>query len=309
MDKEFTIEVPMYTYPVNYLMDIQQNTPIHIVLYGGMPNSPLNGGRFNYSIDGFPLRNRILYKITKNQLSQLIKTFNQTIVEVNKNNIPFFITFTNMFIEGTELTSENLKPLDFLVDCFHTYGIKNGVIINNPLLENFLRDRYKTDLAFVSSCTKYVSPKGILSPRETIPLYVKDSKKYDYVVLTPQHSRRKEVIIDVLSQARDKIIAICNSYCSDQCNSYHHYVFMSQENKNSLLELKTLPLLKNSYNFLLKRATQCSVFRYQLQKINIDKIVKMQLEAGLVNFKIGRGLGAKCLDRVISLIQNHCPSQ
>ena len=292
----------MYASSLDHLIELNQLDAIRIIMYGGFPDSPLNGGRFNYSLDGFFLYDRLFFRLTEKQLSKLRDTFDKTVTRANQNRIPFLIAYTNMFVGQDELNEENLKPVQRLVESGQKYGVKNGVILNNKLLEETLRQRYGEELLYVSSCTKYVSPDRILSPQETLRLYLADSGTYDYIVVTPQDSRREKLLKDVLRESKGEVIAICNSYCANACNSYHHYAFMSRENKKSLLDIRIQEVVAGAIRFIAPRVTTCSSIRHVFCKVNSKDIAKMQLKAGIVNFKLGRGLGDHSLDQLVSLI-------
>lgn len=309
MKKKYTIKAPLYSHPIEHFIKLNQLDDIGIVLYAGVPNSPLNGGRSNSILDGVFLSDRLFFSLTKKQLSRVLSKFYQTITKANQNGIPFFITFTNIFVSKEELTDENLSPVRFLADSFDKYGVKNGIIINNLLLENFIRREYGDKVSYVSSCTKYVSPDKILSPRDTLKMYLADDGKYDFIVLTPQDSRRKGLIEEVLKNCKTEIIAICNSYCANNCNSYHHYENLSRLNKKSLYSMRIADILASSLSFMLPRLTTCTMLRQPLSPLKeLIKIVQMQLDAGIVNFKLGRVL-YQPIDHLTSLLQHQQSSE
>jgi len=302
MNKKYTIEVPIYSNPIERLIKHNQRDSINIVMYGGVPDSPLNGGRVNYGLDGLQLGNRFFLRLSKKQLDKASDLFYKTVGIANQNKLPFLIAYTNLFVSEDELNEGNLYAIRFLVESSQKYGVKNGIILNNKLLEGFVRDKYGDKLVYVSSCTKYVSPQKILSPAETMNMYLADSPKYDFLCLTPQDSRRENLIKDLLKSGNGRIIAICNSYCSDNCNSYFHYKFASDENKKSLLKTWDMNILAEAFAFILPRAFRCSAFRLPFCRVNINKIVQMQLQAGVVNFKLGRGFGADLIDQLVDMI-------
>jgi len=304
MKKKYTIEVPLYSCPIDNMIKINKSKKINIIMYGGIPNSPLNGGRFNYSLDGIILWNRFFYRLSRNQFQKVLANFHKMITKANQNNIPILFALTNMFINNEELNEKNLSPIKWLLESSQKHKIKNGLILNNGLLENFIRKNYGNSFDYISSCTKYVSPEKILTFQETLPMYQRDCPKYNFVVLTPQDSRRENLIKKIIPAHQKKIIAICNSYCANNCNSYYHYKYMSEENKKSLLTVTNNETLCSTLHFVKQQALKCSLFRNPFLKIKIDKIVNMQLQAGVVNFKIGRGLGSNVLRPLISLINN-----
>jgi hypothetical protein len=106
----------------------------------------------------------------------------------------------------------------------------------------------------------------------------------------------------VIQNSKCGIIALCNSYCGNHCNSYYHYKFMSEENKRSLLTLDTINTLARSFTFNLPRIFECPAYTNILCKMDVIKLAAMQLNAGIVNFKLGRGNDASSLNQLVALI-------
>lgn len=307
MNKKYLIEVPIYSSSIEHLIELNQLEDIDIVMYGGVPNSPLNGGRLNVFLDELFIWPRFFLRLTKKQLSKALSNFYNIVAKANQNSIPFRIAYTNMLISHEELNEENLYPVKWLVESSQKYGVKNGIIITNKLLEDFIRQKYGDKLVYVSSCTKYYSPDKILTHHESLSMYLEDSLKYDFIVMTPQDSRRENLLKDVLRGSKCGVTAICNSFCAYNCNSYYHYKCFSNMNKKSLLTMgySGFPILADALTFYMRRGYKCgyclSLFQ-PFRNAYIEKIAKMQLESGIVNFKIGRGLGSDFLDRLVSLI-------
>ena len=303
MLKKYIIEVPLYAWPVEHLAKINARGDISITVFGGFPDSPFNGGRTNFSLDGL-LCNRTLFRISDQQLKNITAKFFETVSKINECGMSFCVVFTNIFVSPGELTAENLSPIQWLIDSSKKHGVKNGVILNNELLEEYLREKYSDDLIYISSCTKYVSATKMLSPQETLSMYQQDSAKYDFVVLTPQDSRRENLLKKIRPQDKPKIIAIANSYCSNGCNAYFHYECTSKMNKLSLTDKRTdLYVLAESFKFVLYHIAKCSAFWHIFFPIDVVKIARMQLNAGIVNFKLGRGIGVESLDKLAALIR------
>ena len=310
--KKYILEVPFYASPIEHLIELNRLQDIQIVIFGGVPDSPLNGGRFNYALDRFFLWNRLFLNVTKKQLSKVLSNFYTVVTKANRNGIPFLLAFTNMFVSREELNEKNLRPLAWLVASSQKHGVKNGVILNNKLLENFIRRKYGDKLVYVSSCTKYYAPDRILTPEERTKMYLRDSEIYDFVCLNPQDSRNTGLLKSVLRAGAGKITAICNAYCGDRCNSYHHYKYISEENKKILLAigmkqtlagaLKMLEVIVGAFAFIIPRILTCSAFRAAFCPVNIKKILATQLDAGIVNIKLGRGFGDDSVDQVVAQI-------
>ena len=327
MTKKYSIRVPLYASPIEFLSKINKSENIAISIYGGVPNSPLNGGRYNSGLDGLVLKDRLFlnitqkhlttalasfyktiakasqHNITQKHLTTALASFYKTITKANQHNISFYIAFTNMFVSQEELNEENLYPVRRLVESSEKYGVKNGLILTNKLLENHIRQKYGPRLLYTSSCTKYVSPHKILTPEETLSMYREDDGKYDCICLTQQDSRRGDLLKAVLRDSKSSILAISNSYCSDTCNSYHHIKDVSDRNKKSLLNTGAIELVSDVQAFMLPRLASCPAMRFSFLKLPVKKIAAMQLNAGITNFKLGRDPeAAKAVDDIVSLI-------
>lgn len=304
MKKKYTIEVPLNSHPIKSLAKLNNNNNIQIYLYGGYPDSPLNGGRFNYTLDNIVIWSKLLFRISKKQLNKVREKFFQNIEQANKNNIPFLLAYTNMFVDDNELNNDNLAPIEKMIELAKQYNVKNGIIVNNIKLDKFLRDKYGDKLVYFSSCTKYVTKDKILSSTETLKLYKADLPKYDYVVLTPQDSRKADLINKFNADEKTKIIAISNSYCSNACNAYQHYEFTSIENKTSLTKVNDFKILSRTMKFAKQQRKVCSATKLAFKKLKIKEIIEMQIKAGIKNFKLGRGYGTEALNELVKLLSS-----
>ncbi len=305
MPKKYTIEVPLYARPVERLAELNRLDDISIAVFGGFPNASLNGGRLNYSLDGLFLWDRMFFSLSTKQLDRVRAKFYATVARINGYGMSFRLAYTNMFVAQEELNEDNFRPLQWLVDAGEAQGVKNGVILNNALLEGHLRQRYGNKLVYISSCTRYVAADRLLTPSETMAMYEKDSGQYDFIVVTPQDSRRAGLLKEVVSRNKSGIIAIANSYCSNDCNSYHHYACMNKENKVSLLKLTDWRVVSTAIKFIMPHAFKCAAFRHFLTPVDVEGIAAMQLDAGVVNFKLGRGFGVEGLEKLIAVILRH----
>ena len=108
MHKKYSIEVPIYSSSIDHLIELNKRKDIDIVMYGGVPNSPLNGGRFNLVLDGLFIWNRFRLRLTGKQISKALSSFYNTVTKENQNGIPFRVAFTNLFISPEELNEENI---------------------------------------------------------------------------------------------------------------------------------------------------------------------------------------------------------
>jgi hypothetical protein len=64
-----------------------------------------------------------------------------------------------------------------------------------------------------------------------------------------------------------------------------------------------LAIIARAFAFIIPRILTCTAFRTQFCPVDIKKFLWLQLNAGVVNFKLGRGFGDKSVDLVVSLIQ------
>lgn len=303
MSNKYIIEVPIYSRSVEYLAKINSSGDIGITVFGSIPDSPLNGGRTNFTLDGVFLWDRLLFRLNQKQLERITAKFYETVSRINEHGMSFWVTYTNIFVSPEELNETNLYPIQWLVESSQKHGVKNGVIINNALLEGHIRQKYGDKLLYISSCTKYVSAQKMLTPSETMSMYQEDAGRYDFVVLTPQDSRRENLLKNMVRGNKNKIIAIANSYCSNDCNSYHHYASTSKMNKISLIRrFVDWQVLTISTKFIMCHIWKCSAFWQIFFPVDVGRIAAMQLNAGIVNFKLGRGKGGASLENLVALI-------
>jgi hypothetical protein len=303
MSKKYSIEVPLYSYSLNQLDRFNRLPDVAIRVFGGIPDSPLHGGRFNYTLDGQFLWDRFLFRMGRPQLDRVSDKFFRTVRMINAKGIPFHAVLTNLFVEANDLQDSALKPIRKLAELGETYGVRNGVIINNRVLEDRLRHDLGNRLAYFGSCTKYVAPDRILTPRETMTMYRADCRQYDAVIFTPQDSRRESLLKELALESQQKIIVIANTYCSNGCNCYDHYAYISRQNKISMLKMSDFKVLFEAGQFVLARLFNCGAVKHCFFPINIRKTVRMQLRAGIVHFKLGRGIGSGKLKELVELIR------
>jgi hypothetical protein len=303
--KTYRIEVPMYAYSIRHLTGLKRrNDNIEIIIYGGVPDSPLNGGRPNFILDGLLLFDRLFFSLNERQLSRLMSKFYRTLEEANKAGIPFFFACTNLFIDENELTEKNLSPFKKMEELGRKYGLKNGVIVNNKLLEDYLRRTYGDRFIYVSSCTKYVSPVRVLSYKDTLQMYIEDSRNYDFVVMTPQDSQKEGSIKQLIEAVgASKVLTISNAYCGCHCNSYYHYEYTSKINKETLVGINSMHIVKDAFKFSIPKLRTCPVPCNIWSMTRCRRLAAMQVQSGVVNFKLGRGMGQGSIGKIISLIK------
>lgn len=150
-------------------------------VYGCFPGSIWNGGRV------------ILGSSTKQEIMYAIE-------EYNKRDIAVRYTFTNPLLEKVHL-------YDTFCNLCMELGEngKNEVIVNSPLLEDFIRKLYP-GYSLISSTTKCL---------RTVPAIQRElSKDYKLVVLDSAFNNTEELFS---MEHKEKIELIVNHYCMDNC--------------------------------------------------------------------------------------------
>lgn len=150
-------------------------------VYGCFPGSIWNGGRV------------ILGSCTKQEIEYAI-------AEYNKQDIAVRYTFTNPLLE-------NIHLMDTFCNLCMELGNngQNEVIVNSPLLEEFIRKMYPS-YSIISSTTKCL--------KEFSAIEQELEKDYSLVVLDSAMNNTEELF---QMQHKDKIELIVNHYCMDNC--------------------------------------------------------------------------------------------
>lgn len=218
-------------------------------IYGSFPGAYWNGGR---TMTGWCEKENVL----------------ATISDLNNRNIPVRYTFTNCLI-----TPDLLKDpyCNFLMEAANT-GM-NEVLVNHPLLEEYLRDKYP-DFKYIVSTTRCV-----LSDSE-IKESLDDPKNY-LVVLDYRKNHDGTFLFSLSDEEKSKLELLTNAYCSPDCKKRKaHYEYLSKcQIDHSIVE----PFCD----------TLCQTF-YEAQKLSTtitpDEI-PVFVKGGFYNFKIeGRTL-------------------
>lgn len=158
-------------------------------VYGSFPNCIWNGGRTQ------------LDRITKTSMRTTIEAFNQRGIAVR-------FTFTNPLIEKKHL-SDTLCNM-----CLEmTNNGMNEVIVNSPILEEYIRNNYP-NFKLISSTTK------CLEKKEEI---VKELEKDYYLVVTDSSLNNTEELFQF--PHKEKIELLVNHACRIYCpNRRAHYI-------------------------------------------------------------------------------------
>jgi len=299
---KISMEIPLHIYPLCELVELGGHHPLQISLYGGFPDSPLNGGRLNVVLDGRREGVERTARPSEQTVADAREAFFETIEAANRQGIECLLAFTNIFIEEDELNDENLAPVDWLARIGRTHGVRNGVILNNDRLTEHLRRTHGGELRFVSSCTRYFTPERILTPLDTLPQYLEDAERYDLVTITPQDSRRVDVLEILVEKIPGSFVAIGNSYCDDGCNSYHHYEALSRMNKKPIGARGFADVLDLTLDVAV-HSMQCPLITGAIEHLDVAGITSMQISNGVTHIKLGRGRGAERVREIVEVIE------
>lgn len=195
-------------------------------IYGSFPGAIWNGGRL------------MLNTTDLNNINDTIKTF-------NSKNIPIHFTFTNCL-----LTEEHLNDTYCNLIAEMGHNNMNGIIINSPILEKYLREKYP-QYQYISSTTK--------CERNINNINIA-CNQYDLVVTDYRDNSNINLLKQI--QQKDKIKLLINSYCDPNCNKRSaHYTLLSlgqlQHQKQDLIE-------------------QCPTFnRTFIDSLNFNSVIKV----------------------------------
>lgn len=217
------------------------NTKIGAV-YGTFPGTIWNGGRV------------FLGSTDMNNVEQTIKGFNDI-------GVPVRFTFTNCLLEEKHTWDTYCN----LIMEKASSGM-NEVLVNSPVLEEYLRKNYP-DFKYISSTTKCERSLEVINDA---------CEKYDLVVT----DYRDNVNHDFLSSLKykDRIEILLNAYCNPNCQRRaEHYRSMSENQLEfERVRYMTCPDTENSFYDALKKYP--TVFDIE----GVERLKAM----GFSNFKI-----------------------
>lgn len=295
---QFTVKVPFHRF---YDLDELRPTfqPIdgtNIVFYTGDVNSPLNGGRQNGYVDdlvqdystelfkGIPCLASEPYEDSiANRRERLIAA----IKIANVQGYPVHLTMTNLFFEPEVVESNHFEVLTEMVLSSEDTGIRNGVIIANPVIEILVRNIGGSSIDYIKSCTAFVRPASRLRQWERINAYNGAVHEYDSIVITPQDAKKPQILKNIDPEFRDLMNIIVTSFCSDQCNSYHHYAQTSSFNILTRLDMESP--LTDKYLEIAETSNSELPFRHcNGNHPNIYKTTRDAIGLGFRRFKVAR---------------------
>lgn len=221
-------------------------------IYGCFPNQIWNGGR---AITGTPA--------DIDNIINTIKVFNDI-------NIPIRFTYTNGLLEEKHLKDVHCN---FVTECANN-GM-NEILINSPLLEEYLREKYP-NFKYISSATKCL--RDVNKINELI-----DSDKY-YLVLGDYRDNFDFEFLRKINK-KDKFEILIDPWCSPNCAMREqHYKVLNQ------MQLGFSKEEQDEY-------PNCEWETSNWQRIqNTNHIIKQEdlqkyIDMGFTNFKLeGRGV-------------------
>jgi len=218
--------------------------------YGAFPGSIWNGGRV------------VLGMSKKSEMESIIK-------EYNDRDIAVRYTFTNPLIEEKHLgdTYCNL--------CLERANNgKNEVIVNSPILEEYLRKNYP-GMKLISSTTKCMDDMQ----------KVKEELKKDYFLVVTDSSWNNTDELFMM-EPKEKIEVIVNHYCEDHCprRRGHYHAIGKAQLEYADLEFPDCPYTARSFFQIMENHSF----------ITNELIHGKYREAGFKHFKVdGRAHAAR----------------
>lgn len=190
---------------------------------------------------------------------------NQVINWACQTNISCRFTFSNVL-----LNEDHLKDTycNVLLDKFNWENQHNSIIVNSPILENYIREKYP-NYEIVSSTTKCITNND-----ETIKEL---NKNYALVVLDYNHNKDFDFLKTILN--KEKVELLINPVCNPKCPiRSKHYEDISR------VVLHQDPI----YNISCQQEGKMffEVIKENPLFISIDDIKNIYIPLGFKNFKI-----------------------
>lgn len=164
-------------------------------VYGTFPQSLWNGGRTTPGMCDI------------NFAKAVIKTF-------NKNNIPLRFTFTNPMLKEEHLSDKFCNDILKLAN----NGV-NEVIVNSPLLEEYIRKTYPDYKLTSSTCKRITDPDKLIEEVQ---------KDYSIVVLDYDLNNKFDILEKL--PCKEKMEILVNACCNPACKRRtEHYRILGQQ--------------------------------------------------------------------------------
>lgn len=168
-------------------------------VYGTFPGAIWNGGRWLGGIT------------TSDNMMATVESFNDL-------GVPIRFTFTNCLLEDTHVYDAYCNLI-----MKHANNGKNEVLVNSPVLEQYLRDKYP-DFKYILSTTRC---------ERDVDKINEACSKYDFVVMDYRDNPNDDFLSRLTN--KDHIEILINAYCSPLCSQrLKHYSFLADKQLNFL---------------------------------------------------------------------------
>ncbi len=152
--------------------------------FGTFPPAVWNGGR------------SVVGRCDESFIKQVLRVYNTL-------GIPVRFTFTNPCITEELLHDEFCNRILELA-----YNGMNEVIVNSPLLEDYIRDKYPNYKLTSSTCKRLDTIDGPINELK---------KDYNIVVLDYDLNNKFDLLEQIPAEDRNRVEILCNTLCNPKC--------------------------------------------------------------------------------------------
>lgn len=184
----------------------------------------------------------------------------------NENGVSIRYTFTNQLIEQKHL-SDTFCNMQMEVN---DNGM-NDVIVNSPLLEEYIREKYPS-YGIISSTTKRILDDAKLEEEL--------NKDYKLVVIDYNYNNSDLMFKSPIANHADKIEILVNAYCRDNCSiRCNHYAELSRQ-QIEYREKTEFPMCNNIVEDFY------TVMKTRKSFVTVEDVYGKYADAGYQHFKI-----------------------
>lgn len=259
-DKEVCFHLPgAFSSPILYNFFLRLYVEKRYVFYDnakigslyGSPGCKWNGGRL---ITGY-------IPPTVNEINDYRDFINEFV------NLPIRFTWTNSALKEIHLHDE---LCNLLADSFNNG--KNEIICNSPLLEEYLRNKYKDNYKYISSTTKCILKYDDL---------INELDKYYLTVLDYRFNNNFDFLEKLPN--KEKIEILCNAVCKTNCPCRSEHYKKISIDQLSGVENKGFDLNCPNNN---KLVLYCDVKKSNNSYVSPESINNLYIPMGFKNFKL-----------------------
>ncbi len=253
-----------------HLPDFQRNFKLNLILIDYMKQNRemfIDNMEIAYIFDSFPL----IWnggRLIPGEFS--LEYAKETIRKINELGVKIAFTFTNCMLQ-----EEHLKDKD--CNTIMEIASGNSIIINSPLLENYIREKYP-NYNFILSTTRELATVDKIN----------DAMKKDYELVVLDYNMNHDW--DALAQIEDKSRCefLVNACCKEHCPVRgEHYRFISEQqiknaNPKERENLEKWNCIMGNYNYF--------TYQHFPNFMSIEEIREKYEPMGFEHFKLeGRG--------------------